>query len=341
MPFLSKARSGRIDHLYIYINAKHKLEERNTTLQTRFKLMKRFLTYPAGFSKKERASAFASVRKQREAGSFTVEASLVMTFFLLSVCGILYLFLIFHVQLTLQQAGEKAVQKAAQYGYIQEKLSDNEAGGNRWLREGAEFLQWGLGLGWIREEVVSEAGEDYLDQSCIQGGSGGIQIIESQILDEDQMIDLVLRYDVEIPAGLPGMKKFTLIQRCRRRAWVGSVGEDAAGTAQNGEEQVYVTETGTVYHLYQDCTHLQLSVRQVQASQVETLRNSSGARYGACEKCCKNQPGATVYVTQDGDKYHSTLGCSGLKRTVSAVSADETEGMRICSRCRQRKEKEP
>ena len=339
MPFLSKVRDGRIDHLYIYINAKYKLKERTTALQTQFGLQKKILTYRAGFARKERASAFASVGKQEEEGSFTVEASLVMTFFLLSICGILYLFLIFHVQLTLQQAGEKIVQKAAQYGYIREKLSEGGSDSKMWREEGTEFLQWGLGLSWMRQEVLSEAGEDYLDRSCIQGGSGGIQMIESQILDEDQMIDLVLRYDVEIPVGFPGMTEFTFVQRCRRRAWVGGE-EENTEMSKEGKGQVYVAETGTVYHLYQDCTHLQLSVCQVQTSQTETLRNNSGGKYKACEKCCADQPGTMVYVTEDGDRYHSTLGCSGLKRTVSSMAADEAEGMRICSRCRERKEKE-
>ena len=48
MPFLSKVRDGRIDHLYIYINAKYKLKERTTALQTQFGLQKKILTYRAG-----------------------------------------------------------------------------------------------------------------------------------------------------------------------------------------------------------------------------------------------------------------------------------------------------
>lgn len=288
---------------------------------------------------KERASVFTSVKQ----GSFTVEASLVMTFFLLSVYGILYLFLIFHIQVALQEAAEQIAQKAAQYGYVQENLGQAFQPEQEWEKAVGDVLRWGLETGFLRQGVLEIVSSDMVDHSCIRGGSGGLFLGESRLMKEDGIIDVVLRYDVEIPVGFPGMTRFHFVQRSRKRAWIGAGQKAGEGDNEDEkkEDQVYITETGTVYHLYEDCTHIRLSVHSVAAGEVDQKRNDSGGIYRACEKCCRQGTDSTVlYITRDGDRYHSTLGCSGLKRQVTAISEKEAAGRPLCGRCRERREKE-
>lgn len=53
-----------------------------------------------------------------------------------------------------------------------------------------------------------------------------------------------------------------------------------------------------------------------------------------CEKCIhKGSSLSAIFVTAYGDCYHSTLGCSGLKRTIKAVRLKDVGRLRPCSRC--------
>lgn len=158
----------------------------------------------------------------------------------------------------------------------------------------------------------------------------------SKLTIDDGIVDIVTRYSVKI-SFFPSIKQ-NFVQRTRRRCWVGRDG--LQGNSKNEtDETVYVTETGTVYHLYDNCSHIQLSIKTVNYSQLSNLRNTNGGIYHACEKC-KPSTGGSVYITDDGDRYHSNSSCSGIKRSVKEVHLSELEGKKVCSRCQARKERE-
>ena len=99
------------------------------------------------------------------------------------------------------------------------------------------------------------------------------------------------------------------------------------------EETVYVTETGMVYHRDYHCTYLELSIQMVPASALDGLRNESQESITPAAAACTGKAHGLVYVTDYGEKYHSSLNCSGLKRTVYAVPLSEAVGKGACSKC--------
>lgn len=122
------------------------------------------------------------------------------------------------------------------------------------------------------------------------------------------------------------------VQRVVARAWVGYTGETFS--EKKGEQMVYVTPEGEVYHSSRDCSYLLLTVRTVPSAQLSEERNQSGGKYAPCEYCAKNHsPGGVLYVTDYGTSYHKKRDCQGLKRTVMMVPYSEVKGMPCCSRC--------
>ena len=116
------------------------------------------------------------------------------------------------------------------------------------------------------------------------------------------------------------------------RAWVGYTGESFQNHA--GETIVYITPTGSVYHKSRDCTYLRFSIRQVASGDLSGERNQSGSRYTPCIYCIRRGwAGGTAYITDHGTSYHSSMGCQGLKRTVTAIPLSEAKGRDACSRC--------
>lgn len=122
-----------------------------------------------------------------------------------------------------------------------------------------------------------------------------------------------------------------VVQSAVCRAWIGFT------ELETEETYVYITPEGSVYHLYGDCTHLNLSIQLVSFAAASSAKNEYGQKYRACE-LCGSSPGAMVYITSEGDCYHSERSCSGLKRTVRQVPLSEVGKRGCCIRCMSRGE---
>jgi len=154
--------------------------------------------------------------------------------------------------------------------------------------------------------------------------------------DRDSSYDgnIVLALTDSEKLTFPG-KRVTLktgVSVCRR-AWTGRVltEDESDQDGEDGETYVYVCVNGTVYHVSEDCSYLHITVKSVAYSRVSSLRNKSGEKYKACERCGEIC-GKTVYVTEGGNRFHSDPECGGLKRTYSVYLKREVD-LPACSKC--------
>ena len=99
------------------------------------------------------------------------------------------------------------------------------------------------------------------------------------------------------------------------------------------EEYVYITESGSVYHRSKDCSHLRVNISVCSSDDIASKRNANGEKYRPCEKCGGGKSTGLLFITDQGNRYHNSPACSGLKRTIKTVPLSEVEGRPPCSVC--------
>ena len=181
----------------------------------------------------------------------------------------------------------------------------------------------------LEGKIVKIIGEDRIADSPI---SGGINCEKSFAWPNTGVMELKAEYKVKLPVPFFRIPELKYEESMRIKIWNGYSSGGFGDGISSMEEIVYVTETGIVYHRDYHCNYLDLSIRQVSAESVEQLRNESGGKYKACV-ICGGHDSYQYYITDYGDKYHSSLSCMGLKRKVYAVPVSEVKGKGVCSKC--------
>lgn len=242
-------------------------------------------------------------------GSITVEASIAVPLFFFAVICLFYFMEMMAVQTAVRSGLQYAGKVYAEEGYTQKFLSPSK----------------------IEADVVLAIGPERLERSIVEGGSGGIDCSGSTMSAGSGIAQLKAVYKMKVPVPVFGIPPVSHAECIRIKTWTGY---EKTRFGEEDSEIVYITETGVVYHKDYHCTYLDLSIRMISSSEVDNLRNESGGKYHACEKC-GNKAGNGVYITDFGDRYHSSLSCSGLKRTIYAVPVSEAVGKGACSKCGQ------
>lgn len=245
-------------------------------------------------------------------GSMTVEAAVILPLLASFFAALLFFFRVMQVELVVQQALENTAERLSVAGYLQKE--DNSA--------------TIIDLGVAKSMLLAELKDDENIERYVVGDVYGI-ILMGSTFSEDEIF-LKANYQIEFPVGLLGNRSFWMHQQTCYRKWTGW---KSKMPEEDEEIWVYIAETGNVYHKTSSCTYLNLSITSINASEIANLRNESGKKYRECEKCAENILPSRVYITNYGDRYHTDLNCSGIKRTVYKVLLSEVGKRGACTKC--------
>lgn len=258
-------------------------------------------------------------KQQREAprficrASFTVEAAIVIPLLTSFFVAILFFFRVLEVQMQVHTGLEITGRKLAVYAGI---LPHGEVAENV------------AGIAAAKVQLQKELAEKENLEEWIAGGKDGISLLRSKM--DGEYIELVATYQIKIPLNLLDPLSASVVQKVKVRKWTGW----KPGEEEESDPWVYITESGTVYHMTKSCSYLDLSVQDVLYAELERKRSYSGAIYYACPLCVtEGEEKGSVYITNYGNRYHTKLDCSGIKRTIYTVRLSQVEDKKMCSKC--------
>lgn len=238
----------------------------------------------------------------------TIEAAFAIPFFLFAFLCLVYLMEIQVIKVSIHSAALNAGKNAAEEVAVYEFLDITK----------------------LQSDIVYLIGSERLDRSLIDGGSSGISCTGSYMESGNNELYINLKYGVRLPFPMFGNPTAKYIEKLKIKGWTGY----EKGIPDSEEDKiVYITDTGTVYHEDYQCSYLQLSIQFVPYTGLSDLRNKDGGKYYKCEKCVHGDAYTGVYITDSGNKYHNSIQCSGLKRSIRAVKKSEVAGRGGCSRC--------
>ena len=264
------------------------------------------------------------MKAHRCRGSMTLEAALILPFFLFVIINLLSIVEMYRCHAAVTASLWKSGRQMALYGYLYDKLDLDDYA--------KELNSVTISETYVRMKLHSDLEENGSGLVVLGPGTEGISLIRSQLMNEKDRICLKADFILSPPCRLyPGQGVYVTARYCGH-AWNGYKVTGYV-LSEYQEEIVYITETGTVYHKNRSCTYLNPSVSSLPTSEIGLVRNESGGIYHPCELCGSQGDTGNVYITRYGTVYHTRLQCSGLKRTVYAIKISEVGDRLPCSKC--------
>ncbi len=271
-----------------------------------------------------------------EESSITLETALVLPIFLMAVISLFDFFVIMNYQNVMQNSMNNTAQTIGRNAYAVEKIRDLE-----FIKSSvdldSELITSGITLGYAWNKILSDEVKTYTESSNVLHGVHGISLLNSSISSDDKGIN-DLKADYIIRADILGRKVNLILEnRCYFRSWIGE-SISHTGLEEQKLKTVYITRTGTVYHLTNTCSYINIVASKVRYQDLEKLRNANGSKYRPCSSCVKTvkRDEEIVYITSDGTRYHSNKNCSRIKREVTAIDLSKVGARTLCTKCKKR-----
>ncbi|GKX30938.1 hypothetical protein SH1V18_34180 [Vallitalea longa] len=182
--------------------------------------------------------------------------------------------------------------------------------------------------------------DEQYERWYIVGGKKGMNFRHSKFMLDNQDIDLVVKYRINIPMPFPGIRNIPMTQRVKVRGWTGNGGdhnecmEEQKVSSQNYEELtdetiVYCVKNSNVYHKYLTC---------VNNVTIPEIYDRSKHKHKLCERCSKNVDMSKikfVYHTPSGEVYHVDSSCTQIHSDIIEMTKKEAEesGRHLCKNC--------
>lgn len=273
----------------------------------------------------------------RRKASLTVEAALVVPLSFMAVLLLFNLFLFLQVQVRVEKELAEISRELMPVGTIMSKASESKATDSK-EKDGVEKLLRQLGTEGYLTFRIKERLKKEKWVRLIRGGTDGFSFFGSSVYENGMGIRIFVSYTFVPENALFHYGGIPVKQQVIARGFAGAGRVPAPRKEEDGDEEekdtVYVAENGSVFHRDAECTYLKITVRPVGIEQLPKERNASGGKYYPCEYCDETS-GEVVYIAEYGDRYHTTVSCRSLRRSVSEISEEEAlqRGLRACSKC--------
>lgn len=301
------------------------------TLQVRILIKSGYLSLGCGGKKAFPFASFLSTGRRLTA-SMTLEAALVLSLFIFASVSLILPMKIMNTERRIQAALEAVGEELSQYAYLQDALEygneDFVPGADGFSRSFCRNLGEMAAVGYAQLQVMK-----HVDTKQVKG----VNLLRSSIREKEELFELVLDYEIQMPFPVLGIGSLKRTACCSRRAWVGVAGKSGrgysgvAGNAGNG--MVYVGRNSTRYHKDPSCHYLVNNLTGVPFEAVADKRNNSGGKYHGCSVCGPGTPGSTVFIMPEGSSYHTDTGCKAIVAYAQTVKLETVEHLGACSYC--------
>ena len=156
-----------------------------------------------------------------------------------------------------------------------------------------------------------------------------IYVTEVSFLEEQNRIFFEVHYKIKPMMEMAGIVTVKLKTLYYGHNWLGYQGQ---GTT---ETMVFLSDYESVYHMDKYCKYLNVTIMEIPYINLEIYRNNSRKKYKVCNFCTGTENGSVVYITPEGEGYHTIKNCIGLKRSIHTVPLSQVKGKRVCRGCKE------